>query len=58
MNFCPRCGAQMMDVPDTNIEGLLMGLDNERSALGYDSLAVIDEVIDEVWEEEDHVNPN
>lgn len=32
------------------IEGLLMGLDNERSALGYDSLELLDNTIDEIWE--------
>ena len=34
------------------IEGLLMGLDNERSALGYDALEVLDATIDEIWEVE------
>lgn len=32
------------------IERLLMGLDNERSALGYDSLEVLDATISEIWE--------
>lgn len=35
------------------IEGLLMGLDNERSALGYDAIEVLDSTIDEIWEAED-----
>ena len=32
------------------IEGILMGLDNERSVLGYDTLEVLDSTINELWE--------
>ena len=36
------------------IEGLLMGLDNERSALGFDAVELLSGTIDEAWEAEDH----
>lgn len=35
------------------VEGLLMALDDEKSALGYDAIEVLDSTIDEIWEVED-----